>query len=226
MIAPASVHIIDDDPEFGRIVRQMLQPAGLKVTVHASAEEFLDNFAATADAPCCVLLDIHLPGISGLALLEKLHAQGVRLQVIVVSGGTDIATVVAAMKAGAADLWEKPLLPERLLHGVRLAIDRDTRQRCVVARSAHVRDRVAVLSGREKEVLELMVAGQSAKQMAAHLGITPKTAMKHRSRVLDKFGVENSVLLVQLLGSQSHRAVPLPPMHVSPAALLPTAICP
>jgi FixJ family two-component response regulator len=194
-----TVYIIDDDPQVCESLGLMTRSAGMNVETYLSAEAFLDGFHETPNSPKCMVLDARMPGLSGLGLQQALAAQGRRMPIIMISGCADIPTVVETMRAGAMDFLEKPFNRRMLLARIREAIDDDTRWQRHTARSAEVAARLERLSARQREVLDLLVAGKHSKQIAAELGIGEKTVAKHRASVIEKMQVDSVVELVHLM---------------------------
>lgn len=193
------VHVVDDDPQVRESLGLLIRSAGLNVQSHASAEEFLAKYRDDPGAPSCLVLDVRMPGLSGLGLQKELAAAGVQVPVIMISGYADVSSAVQAMSAGALDFMEKPFSRQALMQRVMEALDRSARQRQEQARRAEVAARIATLSAREREVMVLLVAGKHAKHIAAEFGIGEKTVLKHRSRVLDKMRVDSVAELVRVV---------------------------
>jgi len=179
----------------------MIDSTDMESRTYFSAEAFLDDSHCLPDAPKCLVLDARMPGMDGLALQKTLAARGIDMPVIMISGCADIPMAVEAMSAGALDFFEKPFSRQAMLSRIRAALDIDARRRRQSARRAEVLERVARLSDRQHEVLELLVAGKHSKQSAAELGIGEKTGAKLRAGVREKMGVESVVELVRLMGT-------------------------
>jgi FixJ family two-component response regulator len=190
------VFLVDDDPSVRKALTRLIQSAGFMAMSFACADEFLDH--ERPDAPSCLILDLQLPGCSGLDLQEKLHQDHVLLPVIFVTGHGDIPLTVRAMKAGAIDFLSKPFDESDLLSAVRQAIARDTAQRAERLDVSRIQKRIDSLSPREKEVLAHVVSGQLNKQIAHDLGITEKTIKVHRGQVMRKMGVASLAELVRM----------------------------
>jgi len=199
MVSQPVVHVVDDDPQVRESLGLLIRSAGLNVRSHASAEEFLAHYRDDLSTPSCLVLDVRMPGLSGLGLQKELAAAGIEIPVIMISGYADVASAVQAMSAGALDFMEKPFSRQTLMQRVMDALDRSARQRQEQVRRAEVAARIATLSAREREVLDLLVAGKHAKHIAAEFGIGEKTVLKHRSRVLDKMRVESVAELVRVI---------------------------
>ncbi len=203
MTAPPLIHIVDDDDSLRSALQRLLAAAGYRVKAYASAGEFLLD--PPADAPGCLLLDLRMPGPSGLDLQEALVRHGIRLPVIFLSGHGDLATGVRAMKAGAVDFLSKPVEREPLLAAVARALELDAAQRAASGVDREIRARFAQLTAREREVFELVAAGRLNKQIADALGIAERTVKAQRAQVMAKLGAANAAELgriaAQLRGS-------------------------
>jgi FixJ family two-component response regulator len=193
MTAPPLIHVVDDDDSLRSALQRLLAAAGFRVKAYASAGEFLLD--PPADAPGCLLLDLSMPGPSGLDLQEVLARHGVRLPVIFLSGHGDLATGVRAMKAGAVDFLSKPVEREPLLAAVARALELDAAQRAAGGADRELRARFAQLTAREREVLELVVAGRLNKQIADALGVAERTVKAQRAQVMAKLGAANAAEL-------------------------------
>ena len=200
----ATVFIVDDDPQVCESLSLMVRSIGLNAQTYLSAEAFLDGVHDLPRAPKCMVLDVRMPGLSGLGLQQVLAAHDQGMPVIMISGCADIPMAVQAMSAGAVDFLEKPFNRNTLLARIQEAIDRDATRQQEVARSAEVTSRVDKLSSRQREVLDLLVAGKHSKQIAGELGIGEKTVAKHRACVLEKMHVDNVVELVRLMSDNNH----------------------
>jgi two-component system response regulator FixJ len=192
----AAVHVIDDDEAVRHSLSFLFESAGLAVRTYDSAEAFL-GVAAQLRAGC-VLTDVRMPGMDGLALQRRLRDIGLRLPVIVMTGHGDVPIAVQALKAGAADFIEKPFDDELLLAAVRAALDADRRIREREAEAEEIAARLASLTPRERQVLERLVAGQPNKAIAHDLGASPRTIEVHRARVMEKMGARSLSELVRM----------------------------
>jgi RNA polymerase sigma factor (sigma-70 family) len=189
-----TVFVVDDEMLVRESMCLMLRSEGFEVVTLSSAEEFLESFASRdGDAPACLVLDVRLSGMSGLGLQEQLAAKNIQIPVIIVTGFGKISMAVQAMRAGAVDFLEKPFNRETLLATIERSLDRDAQNRLRQPHQMPWTKRMELLSPREREVLELLVAAKSTKQVAAALGIDAKTVSKHRARGLEKLQVENVV---------------------------------
>jgi RNA polymerase sigma factor (sigma-70 family) len=197
MNAPQPIlRVVDDDSSFRRATTRLLEAAGYPVRGFASATEFLDN--DRAGDPGCLILDLRMPGASGLDLQETLARSSVALPILFLTGCGDIPSTVQAMKAGAVDFLTKPVEPIALLAAVRQALDRDASDRAARARSEALHARLAALTPREREVFALLVRGRLNKQIAAALGITERTIKAHRSHIMEKLQAESLAELVHI----------------------------
>ena len=190
------VRIVDDDASFLRAVARLLRASGFAVKTFASAAEFLAR--AELDVPGCVLVDLQMPGLSGLDLQETLAKTRHTLPVIFLTGHGDIATTVLAMRRGAEDFLTKCAPKEDLLDAVKRAIDRDARERAGRARLEALHARFNALTPREREVLQYVVQGKLNKQIAFDLGIHERTVKLHRSSLMTKLGVSSAAELTKL----------------------------
>ncbi len=190
------VRIVDDDTSFLTAVARMLRASGFAVKTFDSAAEFLVR--PELDVPGCVLVDLQMPGLSGLDLQEALATEGHRLPVIFLTGHGDIPTTVQAMRRGAEDFLTKRALKEDLLDAVKRAIDRDVRERANRARLEALRKRFTTLTPREREVLQHVVQGKLNKQIAYDLGIHERTVKLHRTAIKTKLNVDSTAELTTL----------------------------
>lgn len=194
---PPTVYIVDDDAAVRESLSLLLGLRGLRTRAFASAAAFLE--ACRPEWSGCLLLDLKMPGMGGLELQGELQARGLALPVIVVTAHGDVASARAAFKAGAVDFVEKPIDDEALLHIVRAALERDSRARAEAAEAAQVAERVARLTPREREVLDLVAAGRHNREIAAALEISPRTVEVYKSRLMEKLHVRRLPDLVRLL---------------------------
>jgi FixJ family two-component response regulator len=190
------VIIVDDDAAVRKSLERLVRSVGLRAETFASAPEFLQR--DPADNPCCLVLDVRMPGVSGLALQETLSAAGRRLPIIFITGHGDIAMSVLAMKAGAVDFLAKPFHDQDLLEAIQEALARDWQARQQQAVLQDIQSRVQRLTPRERDVLTLVVAGMLNKQIAAVLGTSEKTIKAHRAQVMQKMQASSVAHLVRL----------------------------
>ncbi len=196
MTAEPVVHIVDDDPAVRESVAFLLSTAGFDVRAYESAEALLDR--APALEPGCIVTDIRMPAMGGLDLIAELRRRGVHRQIIVITGHGDVPLAVEAMKAGAQDFIEKPFDDETLLAAVRAALQRDSVSGERAAARAAAAARIATLSGREREVLDGLVAGMANKVIAQNLGISPRTVEIYRANVMAKMEAASLSDLVRM----------------------------
>lgn len=190
------IYMVDDDPGVLKALTRLLRTEAYTVQAFASAGEFL--LAHDPLAPGCVVLDIHMPDIDGLALQEALLASASERFIVFVTGHGDIATSVQAMKAGAVDFLTKPFHDEDFLAAVRNAIAKDQQARTLRTELQSIRWRIDTLTPREHQVLQHVVAGRLNKQIAADLGIAEKTIKVHRARAMEKMGAASLAELVRI----------------------------
>ncbi|MGZ5268986.1 MAG: response regulator transcription factor [Ramlibacter sp.] len=200
----AVVFVIDDDPSMRGALDNLLCSVGLDVRVFPSPQEFLH--AERPDAPGCLVLDVRLPGMSGLAVQQQLASSGITLPVIFISGHADVPISVRAMKAGALEFLIKPFNDQELLDAVHAAIDRDGTRRRDAARAAELSARFDALSPREREVMALVTAGRANKQIAAELGVSLVTVKVHRGHVMRKMAARSVAELVRMADQLGARA--------------------
>ena len=194
--ADAIVFVVDDDSSIREGIKSLLSLAGLRVETFASAHEFLRN--ERPDLPGCVVLDVELPGLSGLDLQRELAAHGIKLPIIFITGYGDIPMSVRAMKAGAMEFLTKPFRDQDLLDAIQQALDRDRAARRHSKEIAELRKRFDALTSREREVMSLVVAGWLNKQIGFELKISEITVKIHRGRVMEKMGAQSLAELVRM----------------------------
>lgn len=192
------VHVVDDDAGLRRSLRFLLQSVGWKVQLHASAEEFLQTVTEPTQ-PCCVLLDIRMPAMSGLELQQVLLERGIRLPILFMTGHADVSMAVQAMKSGAADFIEKPFKDQAVLDAVASAIRCSAEALQCAQKRAEAQALLASLSPREKDVARLVALGQPNKLIADALGISEKTVHIHRKHVMEKAGLSSAAELARLM---------------------------
>jgi len=193
MTEPAVIHVVDDDDSVRQALQRLLVAAGHRVRTYASAGDFLLD--PPDDAPGCLLLDLRMPGPSGLDLQEALERRGVRLPVIFHTAHGDLPTGIRAMKAGAVDFLTKPVERKPLLDAVARALELDAAGRASRGTEADLQARFAQLTPREREVLGLVVAGKLNKQIADTLGIAERTVKAQRAQVMAKLGATTAAEL-------------------------------
>jgi FixJ family two-component response regulator len=194
--ADAIVFVVDDDSSIREAIKSLVSLVGLRVETFGTAQEFLRN--ERPDVPGCVVLDVELPGLSGLDLQRELAAHGTKLPIIFITGYGDIPMSVRAMKAGATEFLTKPFRDQDLLEAIQQALERDRTARQHSREMAELRKRFDELTSREKEVMSLVVAGWLNKQIGFELKISEITVKIHRGRVMNKMGAQSLADLVRM----------------------------
>lgn len=190
------VFVVDDDQAMREALQDLLASVGMEVRVFASTQDFMQ--AQRPDAPGCLVLDVRLPGASGLSFQEELPRAGVDLPVIFITGHGDIPMTVRAMKAGAVEFLSKPFRDQELLDAIDAAVERHRAQRREAALLAQLRQRFAALTQREREVMALVSAGRVNKQIASDLGISEATVKVHRGQIMRKMQTTSLAQLVRI----------------------------
>lgn len=217
------VHVVDDDPSIRELVQVALERAGLQVRTYASADEFATvDFVAefSGEMPCCVLLDLVMPGTSGLELLEAKGKGHPCCPVIIMTARGTVEAAVRSMKLGASDFIEKPFEPEAVVALVLEALRKHQAKKSKAIDCEAVRKRLASLSPREGELLEAIVLGRSTKMIADTLGISARTVDHHRANLMDKMQASNVADLVRMAVEADYKTVK---RTESPAATPPAA---
>ncbi len=197
MKAPVeTVIVVDDDDAVRASLRLLLKSVGLEVQTYASASEFLSSY--NAQQPGCLVLDVRMPGLSGMELQEQLNLQGAIIPVIFVTGHGDVPMAVEAMQHGAFDFLQKPFRDQELLDRIQRALVRDRENRVQLLQKDQIRTRLGSLTPREREVLQLMTRGRPNKLMAADLGLSQRTIEIHRARVMEKMHASSLAQLVRM----------------------------
>jgi len=191
-----TVHIVDDDAGVRKALALLVCSAGLRTQTYESAHDFLDRYEP--GQPGCMILDIRMPGMSGLELQQELVMRQNPIPIIILTGHGDIPMAVRAIKAGALDFIEKPFQNGTLLSLVETGLERDRAARAEYARRRDIDRRLARLTPREREVMEHLVHGALSKVVAAELGISPRTVEIHRARILKKLGVRSISEVVRM----------------------------
>ncbi|MEP7156403.1 MAG: response regulator [Betaproteobacteria bacterium] len=194
--ADATVYVVDDDESIRELLAWLIKREGLQVQSFADAQSFLECYQP--ELPGCLVLDLNLPGMSGLDLQAYLNEKGVVMPVLFLSGRADVPKAVRAVKGGAIDFIEKPFDYKQIIELVRECLARDAAVRAVHARGKSENERLLLLSQREREVLELVVAGKLNREIADELGISIKTVEVHRAHVMEKMEVRSVAQLVQM----------------------------
>jgi FixJ family two-component response regulator len=191
----ATVYVVDDDASTRELLAWLMKRHGLGVEVFPDARSFLKAYRP--GAPGCLVLDLNMPGMSGLDLQQYLKLHDVSLPVIFLSGGADVRKAVRAVKEGAVDFIEKPFDYRRVLLLVEDCIERDARERASRERRRAIRERLGLLTQREREVLNEVVAGRMNREIAVKLDISTKTVEAHRAKIMEKLEVDSVAGLVQ-----------------------------
>jgi FixJ family two-component response regulator len=197
MSTSTGVFVVDDDASVRKAIARVLGAAGLAVSTYASAREYLEHCDQN-DAPGCLVLDLAMPGLSGLDLQHVLAARGDVRPIIFLTGHAEVPESVQAMKHGAADFLTKPVDDLVLIEAVRSALDKDRLEWARRAELAEIRKRLLTLTRRESEVFSQVISGRLNKQIAAELGTVEKTVKVHRARVMEKLQVGSLAELVRL----------------------------
>lgn len=195
------VMLLDDDPGVRRSLSLALSLAGYQVEAYATAEDLLRGLDPSQ--PGCLVLDLRMPGMDGLEVQQALSDRGCSLPVIFMSAFGDIPTTVRALKAGAVDFLEKPFATESLIARIEEAVETDRRQRAQQVLRQTIKERVSHLTGREMEVMQLVTAGLSNKDIARELEISPRTVEKYRARVMEKMHADSIADLCQMVAASS-----------------------
>lgn len=192
-----TVFIVDDDEAMRDALDTLIRSVGIRTSLHASADEFLAGY--DPEQPGCLVLDVRMPGMSGLDLQDALAKQGIELPVIIITGHGDIPMAVRAMRAGAVDFLEKPFREQELLHRIHQAVEQDAGARQDRAAKGEITARLASLTPREGQVLDLVVAGKPNKAIAGELGLSHKTVEFHRAKIMDKMRADSVAELVRMV---------------------------
>ncbi len=196
-----TAYVVDDDESIRTLWRWLMESNGVAVRTFATATEFIESYRS-GDAGCLVL-DLKLPGMSGLELQEYLNSKGIEIPIVFVTGHGDVPAAVSALKGGAVDFIEKPFSHREVLSIIENALQRDAENREKRARRSRIAGRLAMLTEREREVLQRVIEGKPNKIIAADLDISMKTVEFHRAKVMEKMGVTSVAELVQFAMQQS-----------------------
>ncbi|MGN8550407.1 response regulator transcription factor [Bradyrhizobium sp. 13971] len=196
---PGFVHVVDDDKAVRESIGDLLRSMGYQVTLHGSASEFLG--AELPDAPACLLVDVRLPGTSGLELQDYLTRANIRVPVILMTGFGDIPMSVKGMKAGAVDFLTKPIRDQDLIDAVGVAVRLDQDRRRESAQNDQLRVRFALLTAQERQVMALVASGLMNKHIANELSISEVTVKMHRGGVMRKMGCKSVAMLARMAGA-------------------------
>ena len=195
----ATVFIVDDDAQVRESLKDLIRSVGLRVELFASAQEFLRG--QHPDAPTCLVLDVRMPGLSGLGLQKQASEAGLEIPIIFITGHGDVPMTVRAMKAGAVEFLTKPFRDQDLLDAIQQALERSRKAREQQAVTKELRRRFASLTSRQREVMERVVAGLINKETGAELGISEKTVKIQRHQVMEKMGARSLPELVRMADS-------------------------
>lgn len=195
-----TVFIVDDDAAVRESMALFMSSAGIPSRTFASAVDFLRAY--DPDAPGCILLDVRMPGMSGIELQQRLDELGATLPVIFLTAFADVPTAVGALKAGAVDFLQKPVRPDELVERVRQALDVDARARARGAEDAEARTRLDHLTGREVQILRMVTDGMTNKAIARELGLSRRTVETHRANVMRKMGAHSLAELMRMVGDR------------------------
>ena len=204
----SQVYLVDDDLSVRRALTRVLRSAGYPVSAFGTAEDFLTSVELDG-RPACLVVDLRMPGLSGLDLQELMLERGIDVALVFISGRADVQSGIRAMKGGAVDFLEKPVSDETLLAAVAGALERDQRRRAEQSERSALATRLGTLTPRERDVFGLIVTGLLNKQVGVTLGTTEKTVKVHRSRVMQKMGAGSFAELVRMaerLGAQDGAA--------------------
>jgi two-component system response regulator FixJ len=192
-----TVFVVDDDPALLRLIRKLLETAGRKVETFASAGDFLQSWSS--ERAGCLVLDVRMPGMSGLALQERLAAEEISIPVLIITGYGDVPVAVQAMRQGAFDFIEKPFSGQILVDRIAAALEEDSRRRRTRGEKAEIQRRVESLTPRERQVMDLVVQGKPNKSVGTALGLSPKTVEVHRANVMKKMAAGSLAELVRMV---------------------------
>lgn len=191
-----TVFVVDDEPDMRAALTRMFRSEGLDVVAFGSAQEFLESYAPGSGG--CVVLDLMMPGMTGLQLQQQLRARAIDVPLIFLTGTADVRVAVEAMRAGAADFLEKPFENDQLVQRVRIALHVGDEARETAMRRSEIDQHLALLTPREREVMDLVVAGNSNKQVADTLSLSARTVEVHRARIMEKMGANTLADLVRM----------------------------
>ena len=196
MSAPPLIHVVDDDDALRTALLRLLGAAGFEARGYASAGDFL--LEPPPDRPGCLLLDVRMPGPSGLELQEALRRRGNPLPIVFMTGFADVGSGVRAMKAGAVDFLSKPVERDALLDALRRALERGEKERALRDDANRLRERFATLTPRERDVFDRVVGGKPNKRIAEELGIAERTIKAQRAQLMVKLGAKSAAELGRL----------------------------
>lgn len=198
----ATVFIVDDDEAVLHSLSVLVEEVGLRVEIFATAQAFLDTY--DPGRPGCLVLDVRMPGISGLDLQGLLKDRHIEIPIVMISGHGDIPMAVQAVQAGAVDFLEKPFRDQELLDAIQRAIELDRRTRQTSSTTQDLTARLDRLTGRQRQIMDLLVSGKPCKVISHELGISPKTVDYHRGCILETMGSDSIVELAHCLHTHAH----------------------
>jgi FixJ family two-component response regulator len=201
-MARPTIFIVDDDAAVRDALKLLLRSVGQAVEAYGSAQEFLDAYSE--DRPGCLVLDIRMPGMSGLELQQKLNERHSILPIIFITGHGDVPMAVEAMQAGAVDFIQKPFRDQDLIDRINQALDKDANNRLALGERNDIRRRLDTLTPREREVLDLVVHGKANKVIAGDLKLSQRTVEIHRARVMEKMQASSLAHLVRMVLEVGH----------------------
>jgi RNA polymerase sigma factor (sigma-70 family) len=205
------VFVVDDDPSVRSAIKRLIGSMGLQVELFGAAQEFLAS--KLPNVPSCLVLDIRLPGISGLNLQRQLAKANIQIPIIFITAHGDIPMTVRAMKAGAVEFLTKPFRDQDLLDAIQLALEKDRTRRWQDAELAVLQERFKSLSPREREVVGMVVSGMLNKQIAAQMGTAENTVKVHRSRAMEKMQANSLAELVKMIQRLQVSSCNEPPLN-------------
>ena len=196
MDSQPTVFIVDDDPAMRESLRWLIESVGLAVETYGAARDFLDSYDPSRSG--CLVLDVRMPGLSGLDLQSELTKQQIRIPTIIITGYAEVPMAVRALKEGAIDFIEKPFSDQHLLDRIRQAIEADRQARLVSAAQDDIADRHERLTPRERQVMAMVVEGKSNKSIAQDFGLSDKTVEVHRAKVMEKMRARSLAELIKM----------------------------
>jgi FixJ family two-component response regulator len=202
---PSTVIVVDDDGAVREALSNLFRSVGLQVKVFASAPEFLQS--KLSDGPCCMVLDVRLPDLSGLDFQTELAKRNIQIPIVFMTGHGDIPMTVRAMKAGAVEFLPKPFRDQDMLDAVQSGLDQDRKRRKNTSETTKLKVNFDSLTAREREILALVTSGLMNKQIAAEIGITEITVKVHRANVMRKMGAKSLAQLVRMADALGVRRI-------------------
>jgi len=190
------IFVVDDEPSVRIALERLIKSVGFRVQTFDSARSFFNS--VPSDAPCCLILDVRMPQMSGLELQQEMALRGLDTPIIFITGHGTVSMSVRAMKAGAMDFLEKPFEEQQLLDAIQTAVEKDRQSKRQQAEIVQIQKRAASLTPREHEVFKLVVSGRLNKQIADELAASEKTIKVHRARVMDKMKAQSLASLVRM----------------------------